>query len=675
MARTSQRMRRLHELALQQFDDSFQATRGDRELARICRRFVNLRGAQWDWDGDGQFENKMKMEIDHVSGSVEKLRNEYRRNAISAKFIPADGSEAGVLSDAITSRYRADTQDQRGKEARKMAFDCAAEGGFGGMRLRAEYEEGEYQRICLEPINDPEASLFFDANAKRKDKSDATHAFLITPMTRRAFEAKYPGKAASWPKEMLQRPSYDWFTTGKQDIVRVAEYFVRSDAKQTWRVFLGVDGETEEFLADELDEAKLDELAATGYVEQEPRIEEVDRVVKYLMTGAEFLSGPEELPGKCIPLVPQYGVRTVIDYTERFYGRVSKAMDPQIIYNIQVSKVAETAAASNIEKPIFSPEQIAGHSHLWETDHTENYPFLLANALRDAAGNPMPAGPLGYTKSPDVPPAVAALISLTRQDVADQLGNPENGEMLQPDTSGIALDMVQANLDMNTYGYMDNAADAEMRLAEIYMSMAADIYVEDGRKLRTMDEDGKRGTMELGRKILDEKTGKVVSEIDFSRVKMDVVVDVGPTSSSRRMSIVRTLASIVGLAQDPETQTVLTHMMLQNLEGEGIQHLRDFSRRKMVAMGIIKPSKAEEAEMAAAADQPAQPDPQAMLAEALAMEAKAKAMKAQADAALAAARTKESEAKAAETLAGIPLAQQKQALETAQAIAGELNGA
>jgi hypothetical protein len=36
------------------------------------------------------------------------------------------------------------------------------------------------------------------------------------------------------------------------------------------------------------------------------------------------------------------------------------------------------------------------------------------------------------------------------------------------------------------------------------------------------------------------------------------------------------------------------------------------------------------------------------------------------------ARTKESEAKAAETLAGIPLAQQKQALETAQAIADDM---
>ena len=672
--RKTKRLSELHQLALAQFDDSFNATRGDRELARICRRFVNLRGAQWDWDAEGQFENRMKLEIDHVSPSVEKLRNEYRKNSISAKFVPADGTEADILSDAITSRYRADTQDQRGKEARKMAFDCSVEGGFGGMRLRAEYETGDEQRICLEPVNDPEASLYFDANAKLKDKSDATHAFLITPWTRRAFELKYPDEAASWPQDIETKPAYDWFTaTNGMDVVRIAEYFIKKDGKETYRILQGLRGEVREFLEDDLEEEMLDELLATGFVEQAPRVDTVDRIVKYVMTGAAILSGPEELPGKHIPLIPQYGVRTVIDYAERFYGRVSKAMDPQIVYNIQVSKVAENAAASGIEKPIFSPEQIAGHEHLWANDHIDNNPFLLANPMRDLQGNPMPGGPLGYTKSPDIPPAVAALISLTRQDVSDQMGNPENGEMLQPDTSGVALDMVQGNLDMNTYGYMDNAADTEMRLAEVYMSMAADIYVEKGRKLRTLSEDGKRGSMELGRMILDDKTGKEVPEIDFSRVPMDVIVEVGPTSSSRRSGIVRTLSSVIGLTADPETQTILTHMMLQNLDGEGIQPLRDYSRKKMVAMGVIKPSKAEEAEMATAAQEPEQPDPQAMLADALAMEAKAKAMLAQANTALAAAKTKESEAKAAETLAGIPLAQQDQALKMAQAIAGDLN--
>jgi hypothetical protein len=667
----TQRLAEVHDLALQRFDESWNATTDDRELARIARRFVNVRGAHWDWDSAGHFQNRMKLEIDHVTGAVEKIKNEFRKNTISAAFVPKDGSEADALSDACAGRFRADTQDARGLAARKMAFDCAVEGGLGGLRLRTEVERGDDLRICLEPINDPEACLYFDANAKLQDKSDAGFGFVVVPWTRRAFIAEYGEDVASWPVGMLNRPRFQWFGA-KLDVVYVAEYFVKEKRTDTYRVFKPLVGDEEEFLDEELDDEAVEVLKATGYVEQEPRTEEVDQVVKYVMNGAKVLRDREVIVGPNIPLVPQYGVRTVIDHVERFHGRVAKAMDAQIVYDIQVSKVAENAAASGIEKPIFTPEQIGPYAQMWQNDHIDNNAFLMVNPLKDAQGNIVQTGPIGFTKSPDVPPAVAALISLTRQDVADQMGNPENGEMLQPDASGIALDLVQGRIDMGSYGFMDNAADAERRVAEIWLGMAAEVYADKGRKLRVLGKDGTRSMVEVGKKVFDTKTGELKAEVDFSRADLDVVVDIGPTSASRRAAVVRTLSSLMGSTADPEMQMVLGHMALANLEGEGIADLREYSRKKMVAMGVVKPTPQEEQEIAAAAGEPAPPDPQAVLAEALAMEAQAKAMKAQADTLLAAARTKESEAKAAETLAGIPLAEREMALKTAQAIANDM---
>jgi hypothetical protein len=667
----TQRLAEVHDLALQRFDESWNATTDDRELARIARRFVNVRGAHWDWDSDGHFKNRMKLEIDHVTGAVEKIKNEFRKNTISAAFVPKDGSEADALSDACAGRFRADTQDARGLAARKMAFDCAVEGGLGGLRLRTEVERGDDLRICLEPVNDPEACLYFDANAKLQDKSDAGFGFVVVPWTRRAFIAEYGEDVASWPVGMLNRPRFQWFGA-KLDVVYVAEYFVKEKRTDTYRVFKPLVGDDEEFLDEDLDDDAVEVLKATGYVEQEPRTEEVDQVVKYVMNGAKVLRDREVIVGPNIPLVPQYGVRTVIDHVERFHGRVAKAMDAQIVYDIQVSKVAENAAASGIEKPIFTPEQIGPYAQMWQGDHIDNNAFLLINPLKDAGGNIVQTGPIGFTKSPDVPPAVAALISLTRQDVADQMGNPENGEMLQPDSSGIALDLVQGRIDMGSYGFMDNAADAERRVAEIWLGMAAEVYADKGRKLRVLGKDGTRSMVEVGKKVFDTKTGELKAEVDFSRADLDVVVDIGPTSASRRAAVVRTLSSLMGSTADPEMQMVLGHMALMNLEGEGIAELREYSRKKMVAMGVVKPTPEEEQEIAAAAEQPAPPDPQAELAAGLTEEAKAKASKAQADTVLALARTKESEAKAAETLAGIPLAQQKQALDTARAIRDDM---
>lgn len=663
-----QRLAEVHEIALQQFEDSHNATADVRERALMCRRFVNVPGAQWDWDEDGDFSGRMKFEIDQISLAVERIRNERRGNQITAAFVPSDGSEADALADACASRFRADTLNPRGKLARNMAFDSAVEGGFGGLRLRGEVEKGDYQRICLEPVHDAESCLFFDVNAKEQDKSDAGHAFLITPWTRRAYEAEYGADAASWPDHLRGRFGYDWFGV---DTVRVAEYFLKEDKTETYRVFSGYGDEIVEYLDDEIDDQDLADLEAQGFVEQEPRVEKIKRVVKYVMNGAKILEGPEVIPGTEIPLIPEYGHYAIIDGKEHFWGRVQKSVDSQILHNIQVSKIGETAAASSVEKPIFTPEQIAGHEASWQEDHRQGNAFLLINALTDAQGNPMPSGPIAFTKSPSIPDSVATLVAVTKQSITDQMGSPENGEQLAPDSSGIALELVQGRIDMLSYIYMDNAAVAERRLAQVWLSMASEIYVEDGRALKTLGADGKAGQVTIGKKVLDPKTGKIAPEIDFARAEFDVDVDIGPTSASRRSAIVRTIAGLMqaGMsAADPETQIMLTHVALMNMEGEGLSGIRAHSRKKLVAMGVEKPTREEKAEMEAAQANQA-PDPQAQLADALAAEAKGKAMRAAADAGLAVARTEQARAETAETLAGIPIAQQRSALETAQAIA------
>lgn len=665
------RLAKVHSTALAQFDESFEASRIDRELALESRRFVNVRGAQWDWDIDRQFQQRMRLEVDHISGALTRIKNEYRKSRIEAKFLPADGSNADALADACASRFRADTWDARGREARTMAFDSAVEGGIGGVRLRAELETDEAQRICLEPINDAESSLFFDANSKLKDKSDADHAFLITPWSRRAFVEEYGEDAASWPEGLAGTYKFNWFGSGA-DLVYVCEYFVKEDRIDTYRRFEGFNGEVKELLDEDATDEAVADLLAMGFTEIESREEEVDQVRKYILNGAKVLKDGEILPGTEIPLVPQYGHRTVIGGVERFRGHVLKSIDPQIIYNLQVSKIAETAASSGIEKPIFIDEQVNPYVVEWNNDHIDNNAFLRIAKLTDGQGNETAAGPVGFTKSPDIAPAVAALVSLTKQDITDQMGNPQNGEMVQPDVSGVAMDLVQGRIDMQSFGYMDNAADTERRIAEIWQGMAADIYVEKGRKLKILSPDGARGTIELGKMILDTKTGQTVPEVDFARASFDIEVDVGPTSASRRSAVVRTISGLMGVTSDPEAQTVLLHTALMNLEGEGIAAVREWSRSKLVAMGVEKPTKEELADLQAA-QQPPAPDPQVVLAEAMAAEANAKATKAQADTMLSVARTEESKAKAAETLAGIPISQQESALKTAQAIAGAID--
>ena len=74
---------------------------------------------------------------------------------------------------------------------------------------------------------------------------------------------------------------------------------------------------------------------------------------------------------------------------------------------------------------------------------------------------------------------------------------------------------------------------------------------------------------------------------------------------------------MIQISDDPETRQVLTSMAMLNMEGEGIQNVRDYFRKKLVRIGVIKPTDEEIAEMQQQA-QNAQPDPNAVFLQAAA---------------------------------------------------------
>jgi hypothetical protein len=270
------------------------------------------------------------------------------------------------------------------------------------------------------------------------------------------------------------------------------------------------------------------------------------------------------------------------------------------------------AARFDMEKPIMSPEQMAGHTQMWAEDNVSRYPYLLANLLRDTDGNPIAGsnGPIAYTKAPNVPPAMAALIQVADAALSDLLGNQQAGEQLQPNQSGKAVELIQNRLDMQVFIYMSNMAKFKKRVGEVWLSMARDVLIEDERQMKTVGTDGQMDTVTLRTPIIDEETGEQTLENDPAEARFDVWVDVGPSSQSRRAATVRALTGMAQLTDDPQDRKVLTSTALMNIEGEGLQDVRDYYRKQMVQMGVIKPTEEEQAEMQAAA-QGQTPDPQA----------------------------------------------------------------
>lgn len=626
-----ERWAELHETALKQFNRIQAAHRDERLQCLQDRRFYSIAGAQWEGPLGDQFEKKARFEFNRVHLAVIRIFNEYRNNRITVNFTPKDGSD-DTMSETCDGLYRADEKTCTADEAYDNAFEEGVGGGMGAWRVRSRYEDeydedSDQQRVCMEPIFDADSCVFFDLDAKRYDKADSQHCFVLTPYSVEGYKEKFDDDPATWPK-LIHQHEFDWLTTA---LVWVAEYYLVEDQSQLIHYYRGLDEDQPDTRVAQseidADETLHETLTATGHrVVRQKRVQR-KRVHKYLLSGGGILSDEGIVAGQCIPIVPFYGKRWVVDGVERCMGHVRLAKDAQRLTNMLMSSLAEMAARFDQEKPILTPQQIQGHAAMWAEDNVKRYPYLLVNLLTDDAGNQV-AGPMQYTKAPNVPPAMAALMQLAAEALTSLLGNQEAGEQIQPNISGKVVELIQSKLDMQVFIYMSNFAKSMKRSGEIWLSMMKEIAVEEGRKMKTIGTSGDIGSATINQPKVDGD-GKEYVDNDFSKASFDIEVDVGPSSVSRRASTVRALTAMMNLTQDPETQNVLSSLSMMNMEGEGISDARSYFRSKLLKMGVVKPTPDEEKEMQAQAQAQAQqpPDPQSQYLMAAAEQATAAAAK------------------------------------------------
>jgi len=668
-----ERLAKIHAEAMLQFDRIQEAMRDERRQCLEDRRFYSITGAQWEGNLGEQFENKPKFEVNKIHLAVIRIFNEYRNNRISADFISKDGDTDDELADTCDGLFRADEYDSSAEEAYDNAFEEAVGGGFGAFRLCNEYED-EYdpdddrQRIRIEPIYDADTSVWFDLDAKRQDKSDANHCFVVFSKTKDAFESEY-NEAASSLLDDTKKTEFDWFTP---DVVYVAEYYQVED-KGRWRVaYQGTSGDEVKLWDDDITPEKLAELTATGYKETRRKRVKTRAVHKYILSGNSVLEDLGFIAGENIPIIPVYGKRWFIDNVERCMGHVRLTKDVQRIFNMQISKLGEISAMSPLSKPIFTPEQIRNHEQSWANDNIKNFAYLLLNPITGADGNPMPAGPMAYTKPPEIPQANAALMTITDISLKEMLGNQQEADKMVSNISGKAVEAIQTRLDMQTYIYISNFSKAIRRAAEVWLSMAKDIYVEPGRKMKTIGVGEEVGTVEL-ETVAKDKAGKLIKGNDLSRAVFDVSVTVGPSSTSRREATVRSLTNILAFVpqEDMEARQVLLGMIMKNIEGEGLASVNEFFRKRLVRMGAEKPTD-EEAKVLAASAQ--QPDPQTEALMAMAEEASANAVKARASVLKTVADVELTKAKTIETLANVDMDTSERAIQIAESATPQAQG-
>lgn len=667
----AERLAAVHARAAARFDAIWNAVKDERKQCLEDRRFYSIAGAQWEGD-DGyaeQFANAPRFEINKTHEAVVAIFSDYRKNRITVDFRPKDKAADPETAESLDGLYRADEEECGAQEAYDNAFEEGVGGGMGAWRLRACYEdeedpENDYQRIRIEPIYDADQSVFFDLDAKRQDKRDARHAFLISSMSPDAFTEQYGREPSSFGDVQT---NFEWF---QPEVVFVAEYYEIEEEAVTKRYFRHAVIEEERVEID-ADPELLEKLALEGWTESRTRKVKRPRVHKYIISGAEVLEDEGRIAGKSIPIVPYYGKRWFVNNIERCAGKVRWAKDPARLYNAEVSALAEISGMAQHERPILTPEQVRGHETSWAEGNIKRSPYQLVNPIYNEDGTLAQLGPVGKVEPATVPQALAALIQIAGQDIAELTGANQQLESVPANTSAQAIESVHSRADDKNFIYLDNMAKAMKRCGEIWREMAADLYVEEGREMPVLDHEGEKGSITLAEPALD-KDGREILRNDFTRGRFDVVVDVGPASTTRRDATVRSLVNMAqSAANDPELQNVLISTALVNMDGEGIGEVQDWIRARLVRQGVLKPTDEEAAAMQEEAAN-AQPDPQAEVLKAAAEQAASEARKNDAQAEEIIAKAGLTEAKTLTELAGIAAGTEQELIQRAALVTNGL---
>ncbi len=622
------------------FDRAYTPQQDVREKCIEATRFARVPGGQWEGATaagtklDEQFEKYPKFEINKVATELNRIIAEYRNNRITVKFRPGDREASEELANKLNGLFRADYEETDGGEACDNAFDDAATGGFGCFRLTSmlvnEYDPmDERQRIAIEPVYDPSRSVWFDPDAKKYDKSDALWAFCMYSLSPEKYEAEY-GKTppASLDVTTMTSWEYDWF---EPEVVYIAKYYeVRKESVDVISYRQPITGEIATYDSDQIEDIE-DELALAGFQEVARRSVKRRRVYVSVVDGQNFLEKPRRIPGEHIPLIPVYGKRWFIDDIERVEGHIAKAMDPQRLYNLQVSMLADSAAQDPGQVPIFDPEQVRGLEKHWEDRGKKRPAFLVARAPRDKSGNPIgPAAPGSFTPAPQLSPAIATMLQLTSADIQEVTGSSQAMQQMPSNIAQETVNNLMNRADMASFIYLDNMAKSLKRAGEVWLSMAREVYGSE-REVRVVNEDGTDDIALMNAQVVDSQTGRVVALNDLSTGRYDVTVDVGPSYTARRDATVSVLTNVLStmLPNDP-MRPAIQGIILDNIDGEGLDDFKEYNRNQLLTSGIVKPRNEKEQQIVMQAQQAAanQQNPEMVLAQAQMVAAQAEAQKA-----------------------------------------------
>lgn len=599
-----------------------QADKDNRERVREAHLFLDKRDGQWEpywWSSN---EEKPRYTFDQVNPIVDQVASEIEQSDYDIRVSPAGGDATKDIAVTIDGIIRNIEQMSNAKTVYAQAARNMVIGGMDGWRVVQKYISDNTfdQDLAIEHIGNFVDRVWFDPAAENQDKSDSRYAFVLHPMAKDEYEARWSEGAGESVDDSRDGEAY----YDKAEVVVVGEFlYLESEDRD---LVLMSNGQVHEVNDDF--EKVVDDLAAIGVTEVKRRTRKKHYVCSRYFDAKDFLEEKKETVFSRIPLVPTYANFKIFENKTIYWGVVEKLLDPQRVMNYSVSREIEEGALAPRAKYWMTPAQASGHETQLQTLNTNADPVQFYNVDPETPMVPQQQG--GAQINPGlrtISEAMRGIIGQTAGMFAASMGDNPG---LQ---SGVAIRQLQDRGSNGTFKYSKGVEIAVAATGKLIKDAIPKIY-DTQRQVRILREDESYDMVDLNQKVIDNDTGEVVVVNDMQVGSYDVTCRAGPSFRNRQQE---TVEAITALAQtDPSLMQIAGDLLLQNISTPAASQIAERKRIQMIAQGLIPQSQMtqeEIQEMQAKQQMQGQaPDAAMVLAQAEQMKAQADMMKAQIDA-------------------------------------------
>ncbi len=527
-------------------------------------------GKQWDDETiqRRKQEGRPYFTFNMLPAFVRQVKNKIRQDRPQVRIMPVEPNRGKrikarsgrdySITDVMQGMLRNAEHISRADHAYDTAVEHQVDHGFGFFGLANRYSPHDpfVQDLHIYRIKDS-YQVLIDPNAQEADFSDMADAFIVSRLSNKAFEKKYPDKRPSsfgrttsaihgpiHEKNTIQIATYWWREWVDDEVVRL------NDGRHAYWSEI-------EPVIDELEEVGI--YIARGAEDEQMRRDVQRPVVKWRkLTGETFLGPENETPFENIPIFPVIGEEQMSNGRLHYVSAIRHAKDPQKSYNFHRTAAIESAALQPKVPWLVTDLQIDGFEREWEEANKTTKPYL---AYRHIEGHPSP--------SRQMPPQLAvAEMTLAQQDAQDiqtviglheaSLGAESN------ERTGKAVLARQAQGSLSTYHFPSNLHRALEAMGRCFVQAAPKVFDTERTVRIRLDNTDEEDEVTINQMVYDDEKNKWFKINDLGLSRFDVVIETGPSYATQRQEAAESMLELIRVLP-PEVLVPVAHLMVKSM--------------------------------------------------------------------------------------------------------------